>query len=133
MLSSRLWRNLGVNVQLKLEGTDATEDTIFDLQDWINRERLRGIRVERESIVPKPGEMGGELIATISIVGLVAAPVLVEVVKSVFGWLKTRRPTLKIRLKVGREVIEIEAENLSNEQQIKIIEKVSALADQRTR
>ena len=53
---------------------------------------------------------------------------LVEVVQSVFGWLKMRRPMLKIRVKVGEEVIEIEGENLSNEQQV--IERVSALADQ---
>jgi hypothetical protein len=119
-----------VRVQLELEGTGATEDTIFDLQDWINQERIRGIRVERESIPPKPGEMGAKLAATISIVGAMAAPVLVEVVQSVFGWLKVRRPRLKIRLNAGGEVIEIDAENLSNEQQIKIIEKVSAVADQ---
>jgi hypothetical protein len=119
-----------VRVQLELEGTGATEDTIFDLQDWINQERIRGIRVERESIPPKPGEMGAKSAATRSIVGAMAAPVLVEVVQSVFGWLKVRRPRLKIRLNAGGEVIEIDAENLSNEQQIKIIEKVSAVADQ---
>jgi hypothetical protein len=72
--------------------------------------------------------MGGELAAIISIVGPIVSPVLVEVVKSVFSWLKMRRPTLKIRVKVGGEVIEIEGENLSNEQQV--IERVSALADQ---
>jgi hypothetical protein len=117
-----------VSVQLELEGTDATEDTIFDLQDWINRERIQGIRAQQESIPPKPGEMGAELAAIISIVGPIVSPVLVELVKSVFGWLKMRRPTLKIRVKVGEEVIEIEGENLSNEQQV--IERVSALADQ---
>jgi hypothetical protein len=117
-----------VSVQLELAGTDATEDTIFDLQDWINRERIQGIRAQQESIPPKPGEMGAELAAVISIAGPILSPVLVEVVKSVFGWLKMRRPTLKIRVKVGEEVIEIEGENLSNEQQV--IERVSALADQ---
>jgi hypothetical protein len=119
-----------VNIQLELEGTDATEDTIFDLQDWINQERIRGIRAARESVPPKPGELGAELAPIISIVGPIVASVLVEVVQSVFGWLKMRRPTLKIGLKVGGEVIEIDAENLSNEQQIQIIEKVSVLADQ---
>jgi hypothetical protein len=117
-----------MSVQLKLEGTDATKDTIFDLQDWINRERIQGISAQQESIPPKPGEMGPELADIISIVGPIVTPVMVEVVKSVFGWLKMRRPTLKIRLKVGGEVIEIEGENLSNEQQV--IEKLSALADQ---
>jgi hypothetical protein len=119
-----------MSVQLELEGTNATEDTVFDLQDWINQERIRGIRAEREIIPPKPGEMGAELAAIISIVGTIAAPVLVEVVQSVFGWLKVRRPRLKIRVKVGGEVIKIEGENLSSDQQIKIIEKVSVLADQ---
>jgi hypothetical protein len=56
--------------------------------------------------------------------------VLFEVVQSVFGWLNMRRPKLKIGLKVGREVIEIDAENLSYEQQVQIIEKLSALVDQ---
>jgi hypothetical protein len=119
-----------VSVQLELEGTDATEDMIFDLQDWINRERIQGIRAQQESLPPKPGEMGAELAAIISIAGPIVAPVLVEVVQSVFGWLKMRRPRLKIGLSVGGEVIEIEGENLSNEQQIQIIERVSALADQ---
>jgi hypothetical protein len=119
-----------VSVQLELEGTDATEDTIIDLQDWINRERIQGARAQQESIPPKPGEMGGELAEIISIVGPIAAPVLVEVVKSVFGWLNMRRPRLKIGLNVGGEVIEIDAENLSDEQQIRIIERVSTLTDQ---
>jgi hypothetical protein len=117
-----------LSVQLELEGTDATEDTILDLQDWVNGERIRGVRAERESIPPKPDEMGAGLAEIISIVGPIAAPVLVEVVKSVFGWLKMRRPRLKIRVNVGGEVIEIEGENLSDEQQV--IERVSALADQ---
>ena len=116
-----------MSVQLELEGADATEDMIFDLQDWINRERIQGVRAQQESIPPKPGELGADLAAIISIVGPLA-PGLVEVVKSVFGWLKMRRPTLKIRVKVGEEVIEIEGENLSNEQQV--IERVSALVDQ---
>ena len=119
-----------MSVQLELQGTDATEDTIFDLQDWINRERIQGVRAQQESVPPKPDEMGGELAAILSIVGAMAAPVLVEVVKSVFGWLKMRRPRLKIRVNVGGEIIEIEGENLSNEQQTQVIEKVSVLADQ---
>jgi membrane-associated two-gene conflict system component 1 (EACC1) len=119
-----------VSVQLKLEGTDAIEDTIFDLQDWINRERMRGVRAERESIPPKPGEMAAELAAVISIAGPIVAPVLVEVVKSVFGWLKMRRPKAIIKMVVGTNIIEIDTENLSDEQQIQIIERVSVLADQ---
>ena len=87
-----------MSLQLELQGMAATKDTIFDLQDWINRGRIQGVRAQQESIPPKSAEMDPELAEIISIVRPIAAPVLVEVVKSVFGWLKMRRQNTRVVL-----------------------------------
>ncbi len=113
-----------MDIELQLEGTDDVENSLFDLHDWINRERIRGLSVRRDTVPPKPGEMGPELVELLSVVGPIAAPVLVELVKSAFGWFRMRRPAMKIIVRIGPNSIEIDTNNLGNEQEI--IERVLA-------
>ena len=116
-----------MKIGLRLEGQDDGEDSLIDLQDWINRERIHGIRVQRGSKPFAAGEMGAELSDTLAVIGPIVTPVLVELIKSAFGWLRTRNPKVKIKLKVGSNLAEVELTNVSNEQQI--IKEISALGD----
>ena len=116
-----------MDVKLEIVGPEATGETIIDFEDWIKRERIRGLHLERESRRPGPGEMGAELTEIIALVGPIATPVLVQIVKSAFGWLKMRRSGVSIKLRIGRDTVEIEANDTSQED--KIVDLVSALAD----
>ena len=116
-----------MDVKLEMVGSDATGEAIADFEDWVQRERIRGLRIVREIRTPGPNEMGLELTEIIALVGPIATPVLLELVRTTFGWLKMRRSGLSIKLRIGLDTVEIEAGDISQEDQI--IDLVSALAN----
>ncbi|MFK5969631.1 MAG: hypothetical protein QM487_05855, partial [Candidatus Marithrix sp.] len=44
-------------LELKLEGEDANEDTLLDLMDWLERANIDGLEVKRKESSAK-GDMG---------------------------------------------------------------------------
>ena len=114
-------------LELQLEGEDAKESNLFSLQDWIKQERIAGLKVQVKSTPPKEGEMGGELLAILSVV--LAAPAIVELVKCIRDWIKSRKPKVKIKLQLAEsKTVEIDAENLPETQLL--IEQVLAIVEE---
>lgn len=104
-------------ILIDLKGADASEHTVFDLQDWIRQEAINGLRhVGRPSAPPSKEHMGIDPVTVLSVV--LAGPAIVELVKSIHVWIRTRRPKTKIRFHVGDNVIEVDSENLREDQDI---------------
>jgi len=105
-----------MEIELELDGKDATEHSILDIQDWIRRERIKGLQVRRKKDRPSEEEMGVELLPILSME--LGSTVVVELVRSIHVWLKMRRPELKMKLKKGDIEVEIDGRNLSGEQAV---------------
>lgn len=113
-----------MDLELELQGSDATEETTIAVQDWIRREQIEGLRVERKSAPAVEGQMGIDPLTALSVV--LGSAAVVELVKSLHVWIRTRRPQLKIKLKVGDSDLEINAQNLPDQQAL--IERALTIA-----
>ena len=98
-----------MELELQLQGHDATEPTLFSLQDWIRQERLPGVQVQVKTSSPKPGKLGVEPVTILSVV--LTSSVIVEVVKSICAWVKSRRPKVRVKFQTAEYSIEIDFEN----------------------
>ena len=102
-----------MDVELELEGSDANESSIMDIQDWIRHEQIAGLRFQRKSGPPKKGDMGVDPTMIIALSGPI-----IEGVKALFGWIKTRRRNVTIRLRIGDAEVFIDGNNLSEQEAI---------------
>lgn len=117
-----------MDLEVKLEGHDATERTLYSLQDWIKQERISGLSARRKSIPPKADEMGADPVTILSVV--LASAAVVELVKSIHVWIKNTRPKVKVKIQLTEsKFIEIEAENLSADPQDLIDETLEKLKE----
>ncbi|MHC4657106.1 MAG: effector-associated constant component EACC1 [Planctomycetota bacterium] len=118
-----------MELNLELNGADANEQSILGLQDWIRKERISGVQVERKTAPPVKGEMGVEPLTILSVV--LGSAAVIELVKSIHVWLTVRRPKLKISLKVGQSEVEIDAINLPEQERFveKVLEKLKPVED----
>jgi hypothetical protein len=103
-----------MEIEVQLDGIDATEQTTFALQDWLRQERIAGLKIEPKRGTPKPGEMGAELMTILSIV--LAAPAIVQLVRSIHVWIQTRKPKVSLKVKTGATEVTINAENIDNQE-----------------
>ena len=103
-----------MHIDLELKGADADENTTLALQDWIRRERVKGLQVERAASPAKEGQMGVDPVTILSVV--LGAKAVVELVKSIHVWIEARKPKLKLKLDIGGSVLEIDAANLPDQQ-----------------
>lgn len=104
-----------MEIKLQLEGQEADEKSLLALQDWLKRSDVEGLRVEREKSRPAEGQMGD--VATILSVVLGSAAV-VELVRAIHTWVKTRRRNVKIKFDVGGTKVEIDAQNLADDEAV---------------
>ena len=102
-----------MEIDVQLEGLDATERNIFALQDWLKQERIAGLRIEPKRAGPKPGEMGLEPTTILSI--FLGAEAIVQLVKSIHVWIQSRKPKISLTVKTGTIDITIDAENLGDQ------------------
>jgi len=49
---------MSIELELRLEGQDANEETLLDLMDWLERANIDGLTVKRKKLPPAKGEMG---------------------------------------------------------------------------
>ena len=103
-----------MEIEVQLDGIDATEQTTFALENWLRQERIAGLRVEPKRVAPKPGEMGAELIPILSCV--LAAPAVVVLVRSLHVWIQTRKPKVSLKVKTETVEVTIDAENVGDQE-----------------
>lgn len=99
-----------MDFEIELTGTDANEQTTLSLQDWIKNEQIEEMSVKRKSGIPQKGDMGADPLTILSVV--LAAPAVVELVKSIHVWIQSRKPKCKIKISGSGNVVELDSENI---------------------
>jgi len=89
---------MNIELELRLEGQDANEDTLLDLSDWLERSNIDGLTVKRKELPPAKGEMGFWTDPN-TIMTLISTTIAVgQVVTAVIQWQKNQKvvitPTL---------------------------------------
>ncbi len=98
-------------VEVQVEGTDDNVELASDLSSWIKEARIKGAsQIKQEVSVPGEGEMGGTLLAAISVI--LGSAAMVELVKVLCRWIELQHGPVSVTVKdsQGRSVT-IEAEN----------------------
>ncbi|MDM8564096.1 hypothetical protein QUF74_00410 [Candidatus Halobeggiatoa sp. HSG11] len=49
---------MSIELELRLAGEDANEDSLEDLIDWLERANINGLEVKRKELPPAKGDMG---------------------------------------------------------------------------
>jgi Effector Associated Constant Component 1 len=104
-----------MEIKLQLEGQEADEGNLLALQDWLKRSEIQGLNVERDKSRPAEGEMG-DVSAVLSVA--LGSAAVVEMVRALHTWIKTRRRNVSIKIKLDGKEVEINAENLASDEAI---------------
>ncbi len=116
-----------MELDLGLEGQDATEQTLYSLQDWLKQEKIKGLRIETKSSPPKTGQMGADFIPILT--AFLTSAAVVELVKSIHVWIQATRPKIKIKIQIPVDkTIEVDASNLPDTQAL--VDQVMAMLDE---
>lgn len=110
-------------MRIQIETPDAPASAAM-LMTWLRREDgldLRNLQQERRA--PEAGEMGPELLPIVT--AILASPLIAELVKSIFEWLKASRHKRPIKITAGDLTLECSPEDA--DEMSKIIEKLEAL------
>ena len=77
---------MSIELELRLEGEDANEDTLLDLMDWLERANVDGLTLKRKELPYTKGDMGGlsDPSTIITIVSTVVA--LSDIAINVASW-----------------------------------------------
>ncbi|WP_017301504.1 effector-associated constant component EACC1 [Nodosilinea nodulosa] len=118
-----------INLELELQGQDATEETLLSLQDWIQQEHISGLKqVEPETGEAETGKMGIDPITVLSVV--LASQAVIELVKAIHVWIQATRPKVTMKVQVAENsFVEVSAENLPEMNLFvdQVLQKVKAL------
>src|SRR5262249_28068357 len=106
-----------LGVPVLLEGPAANLSSLQAVQDWLRKERLAGLAVERKSSLPPEHAMGGGIETALAAIAKSAKTVL-GVLKSLHTYLTATRPKLKIVMVVGDSRVELDGQNLTDLQPI---------------
>jgi hypothetical protein len=98
-----------MELELQFEGEGATAEAVEGIEDWLKNEQIPGLVIERKSQPTKPGAMGG--IISLDVTGPIR-----DIGKSIFNYLGMRRPRLRVKMTIGGNVIDVDAENLKNQE-----------------
>lgn len=101
----------------------APEADLRSLHDWLRDEDdLRGTEVAWTPAPPKPGEMG---VSDVLMVTLGAGGLGTVMARSISVWIRHRSSDLRIRIKSGDQVVELNAQRLRNPEELaEIISKL---------
>lgn len=98
-----------LELSISLDGRDAAAKA-GELRIWLQEKRLRDVsRLEQVRGPPGPGEQGPELVPLLTVV--LAAPAVIELVRSIHRWIEATRPAVTITVKDGDRTITIHAQN----------------------
>jgi hypothetical protein len=113
---------MSIELELHLEGSDANEETLLDLLEWLKREDISDLSVERKYLPPVEEKMGADVDPYTIVAILLTIPPALHATQQMFHsfrrWQKTRK----------REVfLKVETKN-ANDDEIKM--KIDALIEE---
>jgi Effector Associated Constant Component 1 len=111
-------------------GQDIDVDEVGELAallEWLRGERGLAGAVREVRLPPGPGELGGAVEALV--VALGAGGAAGTLARSLFGWLRTRRPSLKVTVTRGARSIAIEASEVRDGDMLSVLREILGAAD----
>jgi hypothetical protein len=96
---------MSIELELRLEGEDASEDTLEDLMDWLERANIDGLTVERKELPHTKGDMGGlyDPATIVTIFSTVVA--LADIAINMASWRKNKDVVINPKLKNPSEAL----------------------------
>lgn len=97
------------------------------LLEWLRGERGLAGAIREVRLPPGPGELGGAVEALA--VALGAGGAAGTLARSLFGWLRTRRPSLKVTVTKGARSITIEASEVRDGDVLSLLREILEAGD----
>jgi hypothetical protein len=111
-------------------GQDINVDEVGELAallEWLGGERGLAGAVREVRLPPGPGELGGAVEALV--VALGAGGAAGTLARSLFGWLRTRRPSLKVTVTRGDRSLAVEASEVRDGDMLSVLREILGSAD----
>lgn len=97
------------------------------LLEWVRGERGLAGAVREVRLPPGPGELGGAV--EVLAVALGTGGAAGTLARSLFGWLRTRRPNLKVTVTKGARSITIEASAVRDGDVLSLLQEILGAGD----
>jgi hypothetical protein len=72
---------MSIELELRLEGEDANEDTLLDLMDWLERADIDGLTIQRKTLPPVEGYQSTGFDSTTFMIALAIPPAIVAIIQ----------------------------------------------------
>src|SRR5262245_58763560 len=102
-----------MDLEITMAGDTTAESDARDLQAWLHREAVPGLRVQPKPGPPTPGHMGIDPVTVLSVV--LGSQAVIQLVKSLHVWLQTRKPKAAVTVKTTAGEVRIDVENLKDQ------------------
>jgi hypothetical protein len=110
------------------QGIDVDEvGELAALLEWLRGERGLAGTIREVRPTPGPGELGGAV--EVLAVALGAGGAAGTLARSLFGWLRTRRPSLKVTVANGTRSITIEASEVRDGDVLPLLQEILGAGD----
>jgi len=97
---------MSIELELRLEGEDANEETLLDLMDWLERANIDGLTVEQKKLPHTKGDMGG-LADPSTIIAIVSTVVgLADIAINLASWQQNKEVVIDPMLKNPAEALQ---------------------------
>jgi hypothetical protein len=112
-----------IRVSSGSQGSDVDEvGELAALLEWLRGERGLVGATREVQVPPGPGELGGAVEALVVTLG--AGGAAGTLARSLFGWLRTRRPNLKITVTTDRNSVTVEASQVRDADVLPMLREV---------
>jgi Effector Associated Constant Component 1 len=120
-----------VDAEIRVSGGQGAEvDEVGELAallEWLRGERGLAGAVREVRLPPGPGELGGAV--EVLAVALGAGGAAGTLARSLFGWLRTRRPSLKVTVTRGARTITVEASQVRDDDVRSLLQEILGAGD----
>lgn len=104
-----------MKVEISTIQQDSKNQQLFDLKEWIQDEKIKGVRINTLSLPTGEGKMGIDPDTVVAVLSSVAAGF--ELLSSIFGWIKSKKDETKIKITIDGREIELSTSAVSNEKE----------------
>lgn len=104
-----------MKVEISVIQQDLKNQTLFNLKEWIQDEKIKGVRISTLNLPTGEGKMGIDPDTVVAVLSSVVAGF--ELISSIFGWVKSKKNDTKIKITIDGREIELSSSAMSNEKE----------------